>query len=141
ARYAIELGKISAQKDFAIRLHSNRPHRVVRAASRIKAQIEIAVAVEPRDARAIGPVHRAKGSTHQHFTISLRSDGIDTAADAGARIEAGINRAVWLQPADAVEADVVHRRKIAAKDNFQIRLQGHGEHAIIGAKPRVKFVL
>ena len=125
----------------------NGPDLAVRVG--IERGIERAVDIDPRDIVALRPIGRAIGlqrrehAAQNDLAVALQCHGDDLLV--GARVEPGVERAVRVEPRDAMPvhgrggAARQHLREDAAKDNLAIGLHhdGRGRRIGMGGKPAV----
>src|SRR5207245_7504535 len=88
--------------DLEIALQVHGIDDIVGATARVEGQIERAVGVKATDTFAIGIAQVVEIAAKQDFAVRLNQEGIEDAIGAGAGVEGRIERAVGIEPGNAI---------------------------------------
>ena len=122
-------------------LHRNRPHRVARARSRVKAQVHRAIGIQAGDVRPRGPVDGREVAADDRLAVRLNRDGEDVAVGPQTHLEPRIQRAVVIEPGDIIARHGIEGGEPAADQQFAVwtdeRLRGRIDR-VVRARARVE---
>ena len=131
-RRAVETGEGTAQQNLPVALHGQRGDQVVRARPDIQRRVQRTVRVQAGDAAAADAVHVHKGAAEKHLAVRLHGDRRDRVIRTRAGEEAGVERAIGIEPHDAARVGLEQRsasgQELAAHEHLAIGLNGDGVH-------------
>src|SRR5262249_28084733 len=88
--------------------------------SALKAAVESAVCIEPRDSRAVDAIDRSEVARHEYLVVSLHRDRKDGAVSPS--LKAAVQRAVRIEPRNVVEVLPIDVGEFAPNEHFAIAL-------------------
>lgn len=132
-RLASHLGKPPANQHLAIRLNRDAVDDVVRPSTGIEGGIQRAIGVEPGNTVARNAIHLGEFPADQHLAIGLQGQLPRHAIGACPWIEGGIQRAIGVEPGNAVARNAIHLGKRPPDQHLAIGLQGQVPRRAIGA--------
>src|SRR5439155_18108078 len=104
----------------------------------VKARIETAIRIQPRNPAAVCAVDDAEISPHEHFAIGLECQRPDGGIGACAWIEAGIEAAVAVKPRDMVAHHSIDGVELASEQNLCVALDQHYFNFPISARSGIE---
>ncbi len=138
ACHAVHLIEATGDNNLAVILYGKGADFVVRAGTRIKACVQTAVGIEPRDVTARDAVYLSENSSDHDLAVGLNSNGVNALIRATAGIEAHIDAAIGIKPGDEISRHAIDLSKPAADDHLAVGLRRDREDPAIGAAPRIK---
>ena len=130
---ALRLGERAAHENALAGVHRDGEHRVVEACTGIEREIQRAVRVQPRDARARHAVVGGEIATDDDLAIRLKHYRIDRPVRARAGGERDVHRAIRRQPNDAVARRAVEERELARHERPPAGVNRHRARGSVSA--------
>ena len=124
----------TAEENPSIRLQRQAAESSVRAGAKCSGGFNHTVGAEPGDVTVCHATHGSEATADQNFSVSLHGNFIDAAVRASAGSEAGVQRAVGVEPGDAAARHAADRGELAADQNFSIRLHGQTVNVAVGQR-------
>ena len=131
ARGAVDGGKSSAQQDLVVGLQGQAVDKA--ADGGVQAGFQRAICVQPCHVVAGAAIERGEKPPGQYLAIGLHGQTENHVVGACARVEAGIQRAIQVQPCNAVSGCAIDAGEFPSNQHLAIGLHGQAIHTAIGA--------
>ena len=135
---AVERVEVARDQHLAVGLDRQGVDRVVCPGAGVKAGVQRAVTVQPRDAVAACAVDRGEVAPDERLAVGLDRHGIHQDIRPGAGVKAGVQRAIGVQPRDAIAPRAVDCGKVTPDQDLAVGLDRYSPYPAIRPSAGIK---